>query len=163
MALLKTCRSYCRKIFSHFKRRKFGVVLFCVVTFAIRIDFCHFFSVFLSQVFFQDDTVDAVASMAIAANAALVVESVRCMPLPASRMPAHAVPLGQERFSASAEKDGTPQEDDFTVFLTRPCLSFDQVFIFSPCFVGFVVGFGCSSGWYCCAAAGCGFICSCRK
>ena len=80
------------------------------------------------QVFFQDDTVGAVAGAAIAANAPLVADAVRCMPLPASRMPDHAVPRGQERFSACAEeKDGAPQEPDFTVFLTRPCLSFDQV------------------------------------
>lgn len=84
------------------------------------------------QVFFQDDTVDAVAGAAIASNAALVADAVRCMPLPASRMPAHAVPMGEERFSACAEeKDGAPEEEDFTVFLTRPCLSFDQVHIFT--------------------------------
>ncbi|CAN0423061.1 unnamed protein product, partial [Laminaria digitata] len=80
----------------------------------------------------EDDTFDAVAGAAIAANAALVADAVRCMPLPASRMPGHAVPLGQERFSACAEeKDGaTNQEPDFSVFLTRPCLSFDQVILY---------------------------------
>lgn len=88
---------------------------------------CVYFYLFF-QVFFQDDTVGAAAGAAIAANALLVADAVRCMPLPSSRMPAHAVPLGQERFSACAEeKDGAPQELDFSVFLTRPCLSFDQV------------------------------------
>ncbi|CAN0016591.1 unnamed protein product, partial [Hapterophycus canaliculatus] len=48
------------------------------------------------EVFFQDDTKGAVAGAAIAANSALVVDAVRCMPLPASRMPEHAVPLGHE-------------------------------------------------------------------
>lgn len=84
----------------------------------------------LLQVFFQDDTKDAVAGAAVAANAALVADAVRCMPLPASRMPEHAVPLGHERFSACGDDGGKgeeAQEDDFTVFLTRPCLSFDQV------------------------------------
>lgn len=83
----------------------------------------------LPQVFFQDDTKDAVAGAAVAANAALVADAVRCMPLPASRMPEHAVPLGHERFSACAEegKGEEAKESDFTVFLTRPCLSFDQV------------------------------------
>lgn len=69
------------------------------------------------------------AGAAVAANAALVAEAVRCMPLPASRMPEHAVPLGHERFSACAEdgKGDEANEPDFTVFLTRPCLSIDQV------------------------------------
>lgn len=82
------------------------------------------------KVFFQDDTKDAVAGGAVAANAALVSDAVRCMPLPASRMPEHAVPLGHERFSACADESkggDEPQEPDFTVFLTRPCLSIDQV------------------------------------
>lgn len=86
----------------------------------------------LPQVFFQDDTKDAVAGAAVAANAALVADAVRCMPLPASRMPEHAVPLGQERFSACAEdgKGEEAKEPDLTVFLTRPCLSIDKVRFF---------------------------------
>ena len=87
----------------------------------------------LPQVFFQDDTKDAVAGAAVAANAALVADAVRCMPLPASLMPEHAVPLGHERFSACGAEDGGNGEEtkalepDFTVLLTRPCLSFDRV------------------------------------
>lgn len=55
-------------------------------------------------------------------------------------MPAHAVPLGSERFSACEEggevgsggdgdDDASRADDapDFTVFLTRPCLSIDEV------------------------------------
>ena len=71
----------------------------------------------------------------MAANAALVADAVRCMPLPASRMPELAVPLGHERFSACGAEDGgkggeTKAEPDFTVFLTRPCLSIDKVWYF---------------------------------
>ncbi|CAM9890026.1 unnamed protein product [Pylaiella littoralis] len=87
------------------------------------------------EVFFQDDTKDAVAGGAVAANASLVAEAVRCMPLPASRMPEHAVPLGHERFSACADdsKADEPEELDFTVLLTRPCLSFDQEAMDAKC------------------------------
>eukprot|EP00903_Cladosiphon_okamuranus_P006585 g6433.t1 len=87
------------------------------------------------EVFFQDDTKDAVAGAAVAANAALVADAVRCMPLPASRMPEHAVPLGHERFSVCAE-DGNGEEakdPDFSVFLTRPCLSIDKVALDAKC------------------------------
>ena len=79
------------------------------------------------KVFFQDDTKDGVAGAAIAQNSSLVADAVRCMPLPVSRMPAHAVPLGKESFSACSEEKDETQEPDFTVLLTRPCLSFDEV------------------------------------
>lgn len=75
--------------------------------------------------FFKDATKDAVAGTAVAANAAMVDEAVRCLPLPASRMPPHAVPLGEESFAAGS--DDAEAEPDFTVFLTRPCLSIDEV------------------------------------
>ncbi|CBJ31410.1 Isoleucyl-tRNA Synthetase [Ectocarpus siliculosus] len=91
------------------------------------------------EVFFQDDTKDGVAGAAVAANAALVADAVRCMPLPASRMPEHAVPLGHERFCACGGDDGkgeeaaADQEPDFTVFLTRPCLSVDHEAMDAKC------------------------------
>lgn len=77
--------------------------------------------------FFQDDTKDGIAGAAIEANASLVADAVRCMPLPVSRMPSHAVPLGEEMFSVCSEDQSQTEEPDFTVLLTRPCLSFDQV------------------------------------
>lgn len=77
--------------------------------------------------FFQDDTKDGSAGAAIAANASLVADAVRCMPLPVSRMPSHAVPLGKERFNVCSEDQSPTGEPDFTILLTRPCLSFDQV------------------------------------
>lgn len=80
--------------------------------------------------FFEDTTKGAVAGAAVAANAAMVDEAVRCLPLPASRMPPHAVPLGEEKFAAVSED--AEAEPDFTVFLTRPCLSVNEVNM-SPC------------------------------
>lgn len=79
------------------------------------------------QVFLQDDSKDGVAGTAIADNAALVGDSVRCLPLPASRMPEFAVPVGQERFAACSSEKDEEGEPDFTVFLTRPCLSVNKV------------------------------------
>lgn len=89
---------------------------------------CATFS-FLSsrKVFFQDDTKDKVAGKAVAANATQVADAVRCMPLPVSRMPAYAVPVGQERCSVTEES----VSEDFTIFLTRQCLSVDQVRAFT--------------------------------
>lgn len=83
--------------------------------------------VYVFKVFFQDDTKDGMAGAAIASNASLVVDAVRCMPLPVSRMPSHAVPLGEEMFSVCSEDQSQTEEPDLTVLLTRPCLSFNEV------------------------------------
>lgn len=77
--------------------------------------------------FFQDDTKEGVAGKAVAANAALVADAVRCLPLPVSQMPSHAVPVGRESFSVTEESE----REDFTTFLTRPCLSMNQVKYFA--------------------------------
>lgn len=76
------------------------------------------------KVFFQDDTKGGEAGAAVAANSALVADAVRCMPLPISRMPPHAVPVGEERCAVVNADETKP---DFTILLTRPCLSLDQV------------------------------------
>lgn len=80
-------------------------------------------SPFLEQVFFQDESKGSVVSAAIAANAVLVSEAVRCVPLPVSEMPSHAVPLGAERCAMGADES----EEDLLLLLTRPCLSLNTV------------------------------------
>lgn len=76
-----------------------------------------------TQVFFQDDTKGGAATKAVAANAALVADAVRCLPLPVSLMPPYAVVVGRESFSVTEESE----VEDFTTFLTRPCVSINKV------------------------------------
>lgn len=73
--------------------------------------------------FFQDDTKGKAAKKAVAANAALVADAVRCLPLPVSLMPPYAVAVGRDSFSVT-EESGV---EDFTTFLTRPCVSINKV------------------------------------
>lgn len=73
--------------------------------------------------FFEDNSEGSVVSAAIAANAALVSEAVRCVPLPVSEMPSHAVPLGEERCAMGTDES----KEDLLLLLTRPCLSLNTV------------------------------------
>lgn len=77
----------------------------------------------MKKVFFEDNTKGGLAGKAVAENASLVADAVRCLPLPVSYMPSHSVPVGRESFSVTEESD----QEDFTTFLTRPCLSMNEV------------------------------------
>lgn len=84
---------------------------------------CDHFTPPYHQVFFEDGTEGNAASTAIAANSEFVADAVRCMPLPISEMPPHAVPLGEERCAVVADES----KPDFFIVLTRPCLSLNKV------------------------------------
>ncbi|CAM9647794.1 unnamed protein product, partial [Discosporangium mesarthrocarpum] len=79
------------------------------------------------EIFFKDESEGGTVTAAIQANPAFIQEAVRSLPLPASLMPPHAVPVGEEKTAVVG-----PGED-FTVYLARPCFTLSQASMDCKC------------------------------